>query len=251
MVVGTHSHRERAHLGPGAATVCDVLPAPLAALTGRTPRLELRFARTDELRDLAERACGRILAPGEEGFLTGWATLPAGQFESQFIVYHLGLRMRFAPAAPWSCNLAVFEDGVAVGVVGCNWADTPEVVSTGSWLLPEARGRGIGREMRAAMLDLAFDVLGARIAHSTAHPDNIASQAVSEALGYRFLGRIRDPRFGDRFAFRLAATERRWEPAARWTPLTGIAAAVGWERTEAHDARNDRVRQGTAPRRAA
>ena len=61
---------------------------------------------------------------------------------------------------------------------------------TGSWLLPEWRGRGLGREAREAMLHLLFEGLGAREARSSAHPDNAPSHAVSRALGYRTDGTL-------------------------------------------------------------
>ena len=57
-------------------------------------------------------------------------------------------------------------------------------VATGSWLGLQFQGRGFGREMRAAVLGLAFDGLGARVAESSAFLDNGASNAVSRGLGY-------------------------------------------------------------------
>ncbi len=58
------------------------------------------------------------------------------------------------------------------------------VVDTASWLLADARSRGIGREMRAAVLHLAFEGLGARAAVTSAWHDNVASLGVSRSLGY-------------------------------------------------------------------
>jgi RimJ/RimL family protein N-acetyltransferase len=46
------------------------------------------------------------------------------------------------------------------------------------------QGQGIGTEMRAAVLHLAFAGLGAEEALSTAFEDNHASRAVSRKLGY-------------------------------------------------------------------
>lgn len=43
-------------------------------------------------------------------------------------------------------------------------------VHSGSWLTQSVQGRGIGREMRAAILLLAFDHLGAAAALSEAAP---------------------------------------------------------------------------------
>jgi RimJ/RimL family protein N-acetyltransferase len=57
-------------------------------------------------------------------------------------------------------------------------------VESGSWLVRSAHGRGIGREMRAAVLHLAFEGLGAVEAYSASFDDNPASEAVSRANGY-------------------------------------------------------------------
>lgn len=57
-------------------------------------------------------------------------------------------------------------------------------VDTASWLVPSARGRGWGRQMRAAVLGLAFAHLGAVRAVTEAWADNAASLGVSRALGY-------------------------------------------------------------------
>ena len=57
-------------------------------------------------------------------------------------------------------------------------------VSSGSWLTASAQGRGLGVEMRAAVLHLAFAGLGALEAQTSAWIDNPASQRVSLRLGY-------------------------------------------------------------------
>ncbi|MGN6130449.1 MAG: GNAT family N-acetyltransferase [Nocardioidaceae bacterium] len=57
-------------------------------------------------------------------------------------------------------------------------------VTTFSWLSTDERGRGLGREMRAAILHLAFDGLGAKEAASDAFIDNHGSNAISHGLGY-------------------------------------------------------------------
>jgi len=61
-------------------------------------------------------------------------------------------------------------------------------VTTGSWLGRSFQGRGLGKEMRTAILHLAFEGLGAVEAHSAAFPDNAASMATSRSLGYRSNG---------------------------------------------------------------
>jgi RimJ/RimL family protein N-acetyltransferase len=62
-------------------------------------------------------------------------------------------------------------------------------VATFSWLDPTQRGRGLGKEARAAVLHLAFAGLAAREASSEAFVDNASSSAVSQALGYEANGR--------------------------------------------------------------
>jgi RimJ/RimL family protein N-acetyltransferase len=57
-------------------------------------------------------------------------------------------------------------------------------VNTGSWLGRKYQGQGIGTEMRAAILGLAFGGLGAEYANTDAHSDNAASLGVTRRLGY-------------------------------------------------------------------
>jgi len=57
-------------------------------------------------------------------------------------------------------------------------------VTSFSWLAPAVRGRGLGKEARAAILHLAFAGFDAREAGSDAFVDNHASNRVSEGLGY-------------------------------------------------------------------
>ncbi|MEU8272221.1 GNAT family N-acetyltransferase [Sphaerisporangium sp. NPDC049002] len=58
-------------------------------------------------------------------------------------------------------------------------------VHTGSWLGRSCQGHGLGTEMRAAVLHLAFTGLGALSAISAAFEHNGASLAVSRKLGYQ------------------------------------------------------------------
>lgn len=86
----------------------------------------------------------------------------------------------------WALPFTVRRDGE---VVGMQWLEGTEagegcVVDSSSWLVAEVRGRGWGRQMRAAVLTLAFGSLGARAAVSSAVLANGASLGVSRALGY-------------------------------------------------------------------
>lgn len=89
-------------------------------------------------------------------------------------------------------------------LIGIEFAELG-TVSTFSWLGPEYRGRGIGTEMRTAVLHLAFDGFGAQEAASEAFTDNEASNRVSEMLGYQPNGTGWATRRGD------PARVRRWK----------------------------------------
>lgn len=69
-------------------------------------------------------------------------------------------------------------------------------VETASWLVTDARGQGIGKAMRTAVLALAFNRLGAQLAETEAWADNAASLGVSRALGYQPNGTTRHVRTG-------------------------------------------------------
>lgn len=86
----------------------------------------------------------------------------------------------------WRLYLVVVVDGQPVGeqtVTGTSFRALG-TVTTFSWLSTDLRGRGLGREMREAVLHLAFDGLGAREAVSDAFVDNAGSNAISRHLGY-------------------------------------------------------------------
>jgi RimJ/RimL family protein N-acetyltransferase len=89
-------------------------------------------------------------------------------------------------------------------------------VGTGSWLGKAHQGRGIGKEMRAAILHLAFAGLGAARATSGAFENNAASLAVSRALGYVENGDdIGAPRGKPMRQIRLLLTRADWEKNRR------------------------------------
>lgn len=87
----------------------------------------------------------------------------------------------------WRLNFVVMVDGRPVGeqtLTGVQFA-TLGTVTTSSWLSSDLRGRGLGREMRQAILHLAFAGLGAKEAGSDAFVDNGGSNAISRGLGYQ------------------------------------------------------------------
>jgi RimJ/RimL family protein N-acetyltransferase len=87
----------------------------------------------------------------------------------------------------WRLGFCVRAAGELVGVQELEAEDFPvlRTVDSASHLVVVARGRGIGRQMRRAVLALAFGPMEAQAAISSAWHDNHASLAVSRALGYR------------------------------------------------------------------
>ncbi|MEJ7695234.1 MAG: GNAT family protein [Candidatus Limnocylindrales bacterium] len=158
---------------------------PPFALRVRTERLELWLPTDDDLLDLVDLARSGIHPPGEMPFGVPWSTLESPGFERGFLAYHWGNRASWAPGS-WELGLAASLDGTLIGMQGMSASrfSATRTVHTGSWLGRSFQGAGFGKEMRAAVLALAFDGLGAQFAETEAFLDNAASNAVSRALGY-------------------------------------------------------------------
>jgi RimJ/RimL family protein N-acetyltransferase len=156
---------------------------PLWDIRIRTPRLELRLPSDDEILELYRVAEAGIHPPEEMPFFIPWTdTLN----EPDFVAYHRDFRDTWSPEA-WRCNFVTFLDGRAIGTQGIEAESfaTKREVETGSWLGETFQRQGYGFEQRAAVLELAFRGLEARAATSGALVHNVASQRISEKLGYR------------------------------------------------------------------
>lgn len=174
-------------------------PWPLRNLLLRTPRLALAPDDDGGLRELAALALRGVHPPAEMPFLVPWTDLPPDEMMRGTLQYHWGERSRLAPT-DWRVNFLVRHQGRVIGaqsVSGKEFAITREV-STGSWLGAAFQRQGFGTEMRAAVLLLAFDHLGAVTARSGAFTDNPASLRVSERLGYHTDGSVVHVRRGER-----------------------------------------------------
>lgn len=165
--------------------------SPLYGLRLRTTRLELRLGDRDELESLARLAIAGIHPPDEMPFGVAWtdASHQPG-FTEDFVAFHEQALGAWAPER-WALHLLAFADGAPVGTqsVSATCFRTERAVQTGSWLGVASQGRGLGTEMRAAVLQLAFDALGARVARSGWLESGAAQSArVSARLGYREVG---------------------------------------------------------------
>jgi RimJ/RimL family protein N-acetyltransferase len=158
---------------------------PLTGLRLATPRLELRWPTLADLEELAGLAAQGVHDPAVQPFMNAWTDGGPAERAQRTLQYHWRQWGSWQPA-DWSLNMVAVRDGAVVasqGMGGRDYAMLREV-STGSWVGLEHQGQGIGTEMRAAVLHLAFAGLGARYATSGAFEDNAASLAVSRKLGY-------------------------------------------------------------------
>ncbi|HSS36732.1 MAG TPA: GNAT family protein [Patescibacteria group bacterium] len=189
---------------------------PLYDLRLRTDRLELFLPDETQLIDLCRLARSGIHPPDEMPFAIPWSRKPSPRFEREFIQFHWGARAAWSPQ-DWVLELAVSLDGRIVGAQGLVARDfaVMRAVATGSWLGSAYQRQGIGTEMRAAVLALAFDRLGAEIAETEAFVDNPASAGVSRALGYlpNGTGRLAPDGFRrETERFRMTVAEWRTRP---------------------------------------
>lgn len=165
--------------------------APLQALRVRTPRLELRLGDRGELEALARVAAAGIHPPDEMPFAVPWTdAIGHPGFAEGFVAFHEQMLADWSPQS-WTLNLLAFQDGAPVGTQGITGTQfaAQRTVETGSWLGTAHQGRGLGTEMRAAVLELAFGRLGAHAARSSWIESGAGQSArVSARLGYRETG---------------------------------------------------------------
>ncbi len=210
---------------------------PLLGLRLRTPRLELRLPLPEELASLAELAAEGIHDPEVMPFLVPWTDRPPAEV-ARGVIQHHWLTLGSWEPREWSLNLTVFHAGAVIGVQSIRARDLAitREVATGSWLGRRHQGQGLGTEMRAAVLHLAFVGLDVEEATSAAFADNHASQSVSRKLGYRPDGFDRRVVRGAMVADgRLRLSRADWarhrttsvtiEGLAPCLPLMGVASA--------------------------
>ena len=192
----------------------DTHPWPLYALRLTTPRLELRLPDDEDIVELFAAARAGIHPPGEMPFGIPWTDgiEQPGALE-RFLSFFWTARGAVT-AEKWQLPFAVVSDGSILGIQALLAEDFAgsRSVSSGSWLTTSAQGRGLGVEMRAAVLQLAFAGLGALEAQTSAWVDNPASQRVSLHLGYVHEGQQLLARRGEPTAhLRYRLTREAWQ----------------------------------------
>jgi RimJ/RimL family protein N-acetyltransferase len=194
---------------------------PVFGLRIRSEHLLLRLPTDADMPAFIDLAKAGIHPPDEMPFGVAWSVVPSPAFERGFVQHHWLLRATWTPEA-WTLNLLVEMDDRPIGTqsIGAKDFAIHRIVDTGSWLGQAFQGRGLGKEMRAAVLAFAFDGLGACIAESSAFLDNLASSGVSRALGYEDNGRgALAPQGVSRETQRFRMTEERWRSRPR-PPVT-------------------------------
>jgi RimJ/RimL family protein N-acetyltransferase len=170
---------------------------PLFDLVVRTPRLEMRLPREEEFGALNALIDAGIHDPATTPFTSPFTDVPAPRRARESAQFWWRQRAEWSPDK-WSYAGAIYVEGRVVGVQGmmADHFGTMRSVETGSWLGRAYQGQGLGKEMRQAVLHLAFEGLGADEAHSGAFHDNAASLATSRTVGYVDNGETRALRRG-------------------------------------------------------
>jgi RimJ/RimL family protein N-acetyltransferase len=158
---------------------------PLPGLRLRAGPVELRLPDAADLTALAALAEAGVHDPSVQPFAVAWTDVEPAERAISTMRYHWSCWGSWQPSN-WTLNLVTVLDGVVVGTQEISATDFAVLrqVGTASWLGMRYHRQGIGTAMRAAVLALAFDGLGAEFALSAAFVDNAASLRVSRKLGY-------------------------------------------------------------------
>lgn len=182
-----------------------------------TPRLELRGATDDLLEALAPLvAAGKATADPPPWDDPSAFYEPDPDIRVQHWLQSVWRGRGTVRPDAWRLYFVVIVDGEPVGqqdLTGHEFDAFGTVEST-SWVSSDVRQRGIGTEMRSAILHLAFDGFGATEAHSEGGVDNVGSNAVSERLGYERNGMAwatqhGEPVLGQRWRLQRATWQAR------------------------------------------
>ena len=119
----------------------------------------------------------------------GWARIdPAGVLAD---IVEMSGRSPGEPGGWAQFTVEERETGTIVGDVGFAVADgEPNVIKVGYTISPASQGHGYGTEAIRALVDYAFDTLGAEIVRAHASAENVPSIRVAEKVGMRLVERV-------------------------------------------------------------
>jgi len=178
---------------------------PVFNIRLRTERLELRLPDLDDLAELADRAAEGVHDPSFQPFKNAWTEAERRERGRTALLWNLRLLAGLDPDR-WSLPFVAVHDGRVIGKqdLAAKQYNLTREATTASWLGQSHHGRGLGTEMRAAVLALLFDGLDAEWALSDSLDGNGPSEGVSRKLGYKADG-IDHQVYKDR-----RVTSRRW-----------------------------------------
>jgi RimJ/RimL family protein N-acetyltransferase len=202
---------------------------PLFDLEVRTPTVMLRYPDDALMAELATLVRDGVHDPTEMPFAIAWTDTASPEREWNSYRYWWQCRAE-TTADKFDIELAVIHHGTVVGIQGLSAEQfrRRRVFMTGSWLGRAHQGRGIGTEMRAAILHLGFAGLGAEVATTSAWEDNARSLAITRRLGYEANGvdrALKRDSPADQLRFRM--TRSQWETIRRGDiELVGVDACL-------------------------
>lgn len=202
---------------------------PLFDIRLRTERLELRWPTDDDCLALTELAGRGIHKPGWMPFAHPWTEQPSPERERTSMQFYWSTRANWKPES-WNFVLVTLLDDEVVGTqsIGASDFAIRKVVESGSWLGQAFQGQGLGKEQRAAVLELAFTGLGATRAESAAREDNRPSLGVSKSLGYEENGDAVVSNSGKAIRqINLKLSRQRWESCrSHDVQISGLAPCL-------------------------
>jgi RimJ/RimL family protein N-acetyltransferase len=159
---------------------------PFHDLRVETGELELRLASFEDLVALSSLAFRGIHDPAVMPFGVPWTDASPEERARSTMQWHWRSWADLSPEQ-WHLSFVVVRDDAVVGTqeLAAKKFAVRREVHTGSWLGRDYQGRGIGTQMRAAVLHLAFSELGALWATTAAFDDNPSSLGVTRRLGYQ------------------------------------------------------------------
>lgn len=140
-----------------------------------------------ELAVLAGRGIQKLTDPVQ--FQMEWLYLPTTELQRKLTQFYWKRRAEFS-ADNWALCFVAYRGDQLIGVQDLFALDfvKKRVATTGSWVGLEFQGKGYGTSMRQAVLELAFNHLGASEVRTDYIDGNLASRRVSEKLGYESNG---------------------------------------------------------------
>jgi RimJ/RimL family protein N-acetyltransferase len=192
-------------------TIVDLWP--MFGLAIETPRLRLCLPREHDLYELAH-AARSVDSPGETQFQRfPWMYEPSPVMEREFLRHYWHMLAHWRPER-WHLLLAIYLGKRPIGMQALRATDFAHLrsVSTGAWITREEQRHGYGTEAGIAVLQLAFDRLGAEEAHSEYLEGNRPSEKISGRLHYADNGQERFYRehTGQTTRYRVRLDRRTW-----------------------------------------